>query len=137
MPANDYQVGGLHYKTSAEHWDMIIDTGACYFTGCATKYVARWRKKGGVEDLKKALHYTNKLIETVQLGKPSARTTDIHSEQRRDLVLHFAKVNGLSELEELICLELIDWKLPSDLIKARDLILELIPDEENPSEAAT
>jgi hypothetical protein len=27
------------------------------------KYVTRWRQKGGVEDLRKARHYLDKLIE--------------------------------------------------------------------------
>jgi hypothetical protein len=27
------------------------------------KYITRWRKKGGIDDLRKVLHYTQKLIE--------------------------------------------------------------------------
>lgn len=135
MKANEYQVGGNFYKTAYEHWDMIIDVGACYFTAAVTKYVCRWRSKNGVQDLKKALHYINKLFETVQSGKYPARNTSISSSERRATVLQFSKANALSGLEEWICLELIDWRVPSDLIRVRDLILELIPDEEKPSEA--
>jgi hypothetical protein len=35
------------------------------------KYVSRWRDKGGVEDLRKARHYLDKLIEIeIEKGIP-------------------------------------------------------------------
>lgn len=36
-----------------------------YTTGNILKYLWRWKRKNGVEDLKKAQWYLNKLIETV------------------------------------------------------------------------
>lgn len=60
METNDYQIGGNHYKTAYQHWDFVCDTGIHYLLGCATKYVARWRSKNGVEDLRKAIHYLAK-----------------------------------------------------------------------------
>jgi hypothetical protein len=66
MKANSKQVGGNHYKTgTVEHWDVF---GPEYLVANATKYVGRWRKKNGVQDLEKALHYAEKLKEcgTVQ-----------------------------------------------------------------------
>lgn len=54
------QVGGDHYASEYQHWDFVTDTHQSYPQGCATKYVTRWRKKGGVEDLKKALSYVAK-----------------------------------------------------------------------------
>lgn len=63
MSANDTQVGGDHYKGEYQHWDFVCDTGMHYLLGCATKYISRWRKKNGVEDLKKALHYVEKACE--------------------------------------------------------------------------
>lgn len=35
-------------------------------TGNALKYLCRWKKKNGLEDLKKARWYINKLIETME-----------------------------------------------------------------------
>ena len=35
-------------------------------TGNAIKYLCRWKKKNGLEDLKKARWYINKLIETME-----------------------------------------------------------------------
>lgn len=64
MSANEYMVGGNHYKSlSYETWDVINDWGLGYFDGNAVKYLSRWKKKGGVEDLRKAKHYIEKLIE--------------------------------------------------------------------------
>ena len=35
-------------------------------TGNALKYLCRWKMKNGAEDLRKAVWYINKLIETVE-----------------------------------------------------------------------
>lgn len=62
--ANDTQVGGAHYKSKAiQTWDYIAQNEIPYLEGCAIKYLSRWRDKGGVEDLRKAQHYIQKLIE--------------------------------------------------------------------------
>lgn len=64
MTANDVQHGGSHYKDlKYETWDVIHAWGLGYFDGNAVKYLSRWRKKGGVQDLMKAKHYIEKLIE--------------------------------------------------------------------------
>ena len=64
MPSNDKQVGGDHYGLSAlQHWDVVRIFGLSYLEGQITKYIFRWRKKNGLEDLKKAQHYLEKLIE--------------------------------------------------------------------------
>lgn len=64
MSANDTQVAGRHYKEKAiQPWDYIAANGIGYLDGCAIKYLSRWRDKGGVQDLLKARHYIDKLIE--------------------------------------------------------------------------
>lgn len=64
MSANSKQHGGSHYKKMEyQHWDWVHDSNLGYHVGNATKYLSRWRKKNGVEDLKKALHYLEKIIE--------------------------------------------------------------------------
>lgn len=72
MGANDMQVGGNHYKTPGklEHWDLVVMYDWDYFQGQVTKYLMRWRKKNGIEDLKKARHYLDKYIEAEE-GKLS------------------------------------------------------------------
>ena len=65
--ANSRQIGGSHYKQfTHETWDVILDWGLGYLDGNAVKYLSRWRHKNGIEDLKKARHYIDKLIETEQ-----------------------------------------------------------------------
>ena len=67
MPANENQVSGTHYKDrDIQPWDYIAANGLGYFEGNVVKYVSRWRHKGGVEDLKKARHYLDKLIELLE-----------------------------------------------------------------------
>ena len=62
--ANAQQVGGAHYATKAiQPWDFIIANNLGYLEGNIVKYVSRWKDKGGVQDLKKAQHYLQKLIE--------------------------------------------------------------------------
>ena len=62
--ANAQQVGGAHYAVKAiQPWDFIIANNIGYLEGNIIKYITRWKDKGGVEDLKKARHYLDKLIE--------------------------------------------------------------------------
>jgi hypothetical protein len=63
MSANDKQMGGSHYLKAIQPWDYIAANGLDFFEGNIVKYVTRWRQKGGVEDLRKARHYLDKLIE--------------------------------------------------------------------------
>lgn len=63
MEANEYQIGGNHYAGKYQHWDYVVDTNMPYLLACATKYVTRWDKKNGVEDLRKSIHYLSKAEE--------------------------------------------------------------------------
>jgi hypothetical protein len=64
MAANDFQHGGAHYKAMPiQPWDYIVANELGYLEGNVVKYITRWRDKGGLEDLKKAEHYLQKLIE--------------------------------------------------------------------------
>lgn len=66
--ANDRQPGGTHYIQFAElqPWDVVHHFGLGFFDGNALKYLLRWRHKGGLQDLEKARHYIDKLIEIEQ-----------------------------------------------------------------------
>lgn len=62
--AFDNQEGGDHYKEQAiQPIQFIFWNRIGYAEGNVIKYVSRWRSKGGVEDLKKARHYLDMLIE--------------------------------------------------------------------------
>ena len=58
------QIGGDHYqKRTIQPIEYILDNDLNFCEGCVIKYVTRWRDKGGVEDLMKAKHYLEFLIE--------------------------------------------------------------------------
>ena len=61
--ANDVQYGGDHYQVPIQPWDYIIANGIGYAEGTAIKYLSRWKRKGGLQDLYKARHFLDKLIE--------------------------------------------------------------------------
>jgi hypothetical protein len=64
------QVGGDHYLTAVQPWDamqawMPREAFIGFLEGNVIKYMARWRDKGGLQDLHKAAHYLDKLVEVV------------------------------------------------------------------------
>jgi hypothetical protein len=64
---NEKQIGGDHYKVGGEeHWDRAWRLEYDPFQYIITKWVERWRKKGGVEDLRKARHAIDKYIAMVE-----------------------------------------------------------------------
>jgi hypothetical protein len=65
-PANERQVAGTHYASAIQHWDFILANDIPYMEAQVIKYLTRWRKKNGMEDLLKARHYLDKLIEWEQ-----------------------------------------------------------------------
>ena len=64
---NDYikskQVGGNHYKGSIEPREAMLAWGLDPWSCNVIKYVQRHRKKNGKEDLEKAKHYLEFMIE--------------------------------------------------------------------------
>lgn len=73
MTANDTQIGGNHYKKGGEeHWDRAWRLKYDPFQYIITKWIERWRDKGGLEDLKKARHAIDKYIELVEQQEPRA-----------------------------------------------------------------
>jgi hypothetical protein len=63
--AMDHQVGGDHYRKGVQPWEIIAAYGLNFWEGNALKYLLR-RKNNRLEDLKKARHYLDYLIEQEQ-----------------------------------------------------------------------
>lgn len=62
--ALDTQVGGGHYKCMAiQPVEYILKNGLGYCEGNIVKYASRHKSKGGVEDVRKIIHYAQLLIE--------------------------------------------------------------------------
>lgn len=65
--ANDTQIGGDHYHRKViQPWDYIVANNIGYLEGNIIKYVSRYKEKGGLQDLYKASHYLDKLIEVTK-----------------------------------------------------------------------
>lgn len=66
--ATDVQVGGDHYQRyKIQPIEFIQSNNIGFCEGNVIKYVTRWKDKNGVEDLKKAKHYIDLLIQVEEL----------------------------------------------------------------------
>ena len=64
ISASNKQVGGNHYKDMViQPFEFIEKNNLGYGVGNVIKYLCRYKTKGGVEDLNKARHYIDLLIE--------------------------------------------------------------------------
>lgn len=58
------QVGGNHYKGFViQPVEFIYKNNIPFIEGNILKYILRYKQKNGIEDLKKARHYLDMLIE--------------------------------------------------------------------------
>ena len=75
--ARKHQVGGDHYKNlTIKPTEYIMANKLNWCEGNAVKYVTRHRVKGeGLQDLLKARHYINLLIE-IEYGENGDESTD-------------------------------------------------------------
>jgi hypothetical protein len=70
MSSLDVQIGGGHYKELAiQPVEYIHKNNLGFIEGCVVKYVTRWRNKGGIDDLRKAVHFLQILIELESGGE--------------------------------------------------------------------
>lgn len=64
VSALERQVGGNHYKDlKIQPVEYIMENNIPYIEGSVIKYVTRWKSKNGVEDLRKAIHFLEILIQ--------------------------------------------------------------------------
>jgi len=135
--ANDIQISGDHYKTSYQHWDMLVMMGytSQYFVGQATKYISRWRKKNGIPDLKKGQHFVQKLIElTHDHGNKFLQFGHMRDYDIENLIIKHAEAhlraffaaNDSKIEEQAICVSVLFANTPQRLQEAVDAIEQLI-----------
>ena len=130
MGANDYQVGGSHYQgkqAEYQHWDWVTDSGMHYLFACPTKYVIRWRDKGGIKDLEKAIHY---------LAKAEERCVHYYSyETHQKLMLLNDQYRDFYNAIPIRERNIVHAILMDNTIKAKHLLAELISNEDFNGEA--
>jgi hypothetical protein len=67
MKSSEKQVGGKHYlKYKIQPVEFIIKNNIGFVEGNIIKYILRFKEKGGVQDLLKAKHYIELLIDTTK-----------------------------------------------------------------------
>ena len=57
------QVGGTHYEVPIQPVEYIVKNNLGFREGCVIKYVSRHQSKGGAEDIRKAMHYLEMILE--------------------------------------------------------------------------
>lgn len=63
--ATKKQIGGNHYKDKGiQPIEYILSNGLNYSEGNVIKYVTRHRDKNGAEDIKKAIHYLEFILDS-------------------------------------------------------------------------
>ena len=64
MSAYKKQIGGKHYiKYKIQRSQFVVENKLLYPEGCVIKYVVRHQDKGGKQDLEKAKHMIDMIIE--------------------------------------------------------------------------
>lgn len=115
------QEGGDHYQAEYQHWDWVRDVGLGYLAGCATKYVSRWWKKNGLQDLLKARTYVEKMI-------VSGDTSVKYPKKVDEINYRFVTANKLPTLETEFCCAMVFWEGPGQLeynLEVLDRLIDL------------
>ena len=64
MSAYKKQIGGKHYlKYKIQPSEFVVENKLLYPEGCVIKYILRHQDKGGKQDLLKAKHFIDMIIE--------------------------------------------------------------------------
>ncbi len=63
MTALDKQEGGGHYLLPIQPIEFIVKNDLPFREGNVIKYVTRHQSKNGAEDIKKAIHYLEMILE--------------------------------------------------------------------------
>ncbi len=64
-----------HYRTDIQPIEYIVANNMGFCEGNVVKYISRWEMKGGIDDLEKAKHYIEMLIE--QENKRNGNNTQL------------------------------------------------------------
>lgn len=126
---NEVQVGGDHYKgVDFQPWDWARNVsgtqGLGYYEVSAISYIARFRKKGGIEDLEKVLHYIDKMLYCWRAGEYVNRCTATLLRIRQ-----FNKENECDRFQSEAIHFLVAWREGDELVETKKIVEELIQRE--------
>ena len=99
MSSYDTQVGGDHYKDMKIQPSEFINKNKMQFAeGNAIKYICRHQKKGGKQDLEKAKHYIDMIIER-DYGDDAYRSQTFEVSLPNDLSISYGDLDKSFENE--------------------------------------
>jgi len=61
-----YNAGGIECIDAIAAATVGLTGEDAFCTGCSVKYLFRWKRKGGVEDLRKAVWYINRMVARIE-----------------------------------------------------------------------
>ena len=102
------QVGGTHYTDmKTQPLDLIVGLGLGFLQGNAIKYLSRYPRKGGVEDLLKARDYCRKAHALLD----SEPTTECYQTRATRAVDAYCEANGIvgDVREAILNIVLLSW----------------------------
>ncbi len=119
---NSMQIDGSHYQTEYQVWDFAENNGLGGLEMCIIKYICRWRDKGNeFIDLRKAIHYVDKLIDLSlnhhRVAKGVASWEDIQ---------RFCRAQKLEIDEEDVVRLISTWDCHQDLVECREVIQSML-----------
>jgi len=122
--ANERQVGGQHYATDGvQHWDYAQQAlDGEYLMGNVTKYVARHRRKNGLQDLEKANHYLMKICELYETGALQPARQPGNVGEMPSIVNQFINDARLTYWEGAVMVRACLWSDLKDLGEIRQMI---------------
>ena len=135
METLNKQVGGNHYKQfPIQPVELCYETNLPFLEGCVVKYVCRYKYKHGLEDLNKALHFVEMLIdfkwkyESSFLGRLFWKVKGWYRRWKHGhFVTNFCIVNNLERPEQqLITILCVFHGNMGELYAIRNLIQDLI-----------
>lgn len=119
---NDTQVGGDHYKGAKfQPWDWELK-GLSGWMQAAVKYITRFEKKNGLQDLEKAVHYIDKTLFHFKRGEHTNKCQCAPSDIKR----YLDQNKVLREDAQWAIQYCIQWKTEHDLQETKKHVQSLI-----------
>lgn len=97
------QVGGSHYTDLAmQPIELIVKLKCTFIQGCIIKYVSRYKKKNGLQDLEKCEHYAKLSLELEDQKKRTIKPKE------RELINEYIKKNRFTILQRAIIINTVN-----------------------------
>jgi hypothetical protein len=126
MNPNDIQIGGAHYRTNhgLQHWDLIDKYNVGYLEGVATKYLTRHRRKDGLRDVQKCLHFIQKLA-SCRRDMPYAEQSARMPRVPYPVIADYLRDNACGPRESEAITLLLTWRATSSLSLAEEIVKQI------------